>query len=122
MKAAKNLAEQLVQNSRDRILLITFQEQAVKVVVPFTRNRLQIRQCLETIKPGGLTPLAAGLRKAAEHVRSHCRRPGLLLLITDGIPTLGEKQADPLRDALKRPSIFGRQPAFICVVWTPTKS
>ncbi len=117
MKVAKNLAEQLVQNSRDRISVITFQEQAVKVVVPFTRNRLQIRQCLETIKPGGLTPLAAGLRKAAEHVCSHCRRPGLLLLITDGIPTLGEKQADPLRDALEAALDFRETTRFhLCCV------
>lgn len=100
IKAAKNLAEHLVQNSRDRISVITFQEQAVNVVVPFTRNRLLIRRCLDTIKPGGLTPLAAGLRKATDHIRAQCRRPGLLLLVTDGIPTLGEKEVDPLQDAL----------------------
>lgn len=117
MKAAKNLAEHLVQNSRDRISVITFQEQAVSVVVPFTRNRLLIRQSLETIKPGGLTPLAAGLRKAAEHVRAQCRRPGLLLLVTDGIPTLGDKQADPLRDALAAAQDFHEQTKFhLCCV------
>ncbi len=117
MKAAKNLAEHLVQNSRDRISVITFQEQAVNVVVPFTRNRLIVRQSLDTIKPGGLTPLAAGLRKAAEHVRSQCRRPGLLLLVTDGIPTLGDKQADPLRDALAAAQDFREQTQFhLCCV------
>lgn len=117
MKAAKNLAEHLVQNSRDRISVITFQEQAVTVVVPFTRNRLIVRQSLDTIKPGGLTPLAAGLRKAAEHVSAQCRRPGLLLLVTDGIPTLGDKQADPLRDALVAAQDFREQTQFhLCCV------
>lgn len=117
MKAAKNLAEHLVQNNRDRISVITFQEQAVNVVVPFTRNRLLIRQSLDTIKPGGLTPLAAGLRKAAEHVRGQCRGPGLLLLVTDGIPTLGDKGADPLRDALAAAQDLREQTKFhLCCI------
>ncbi len=117
MKAAKNLAEHLVQNSRDRISVITFQEQAVNVVVPFTRNRLLIRRSLDTIKPGGLTPLAAGLRKATDHIRSQCRRPGLLLLITDGIPTLGEKEVDPLQDALIAARDFRAQTGFhLCCI------
>lgn len=117
MKAAKNLAEHLVQNNRDRISVITFQEQGVNVVVPFTRNRLLIRQSLDTIKPGGLTPLAAGLRKAAEHVQSHCRSQGLLLLVTDGIPTLGDKSSDPLQDALAAAQDFREQTQFhLCCV------
>lgn len=116
MKAAKSLAGYLVQNSRDRISVITFQEQAVEVVVPFTRNHLQIKQCLDTIQPGGLTPLAAGLRQAAEHV-CQCRRSGLLLLITDGIPTLGQNQADPLRDALEAALDFKEKTNFrLCCI------
>ncbi len=124
MKAAKNLAEHLVQSSRDRISVITFQEQAINVVTPFTRNRLLIRQSIDTIKPGGLTPLAAGLRKAAEHVSAHCRRPGLLLLVTDGIPTLGDKQSDPLHDALQAAQAFREQTQFhlCCVGLQPNHS
>ncbi|NLW16752.1 MAG: VWA domain-containing protein [Firmicutes bacterium] len=124
MTAAKNLAEHLVQNSRDRISVITFQEQAVNVVVPFTRNRLLIKQSLATIKPGGLTPLAAGLRKATDHVRSQCRRPGLLILVTDGIPTLGEKAVDPLQDALIAARDFRNQTSFhlCCIGLQPNHS
>lgn len=100
MKAAKNLAEHLVVNSRDRISVVSFQENSVQLVIPFTRNRLEIRQSLENIKPGGLTPLAAGLRRATSYIEQVNSRSGLLLLITDGIPTLGERMGDPLRDAL----------------------
>lgn len=100
MKAAKNLAEHLVINSRDRISVVSFQENSVELVIPFTRNRLEIRQSLENIKPGGLTPLAAGLRRATSYIEQVNTRSGLLLLITDGIPTMGERLGDPLRDAL----------------------
>ncbi len=100
MKAARNLAEHLVQNSRDRIAVVSFQEKAVQLVTPFTRNRLEVKQSLEQIQPGGLTPLAAGLRRATSYLEQTNARSGLLLLVTDGIPTLGDKLGDPLRDAL----------------------
>lgn len=100
MKAARNLAEHLVQNSRDRIAVVSFQEKSVQLVTPFTRNRLEVKQSLEQIQPGGLTPLAAGLRHATSFLEQTNARSGLLLLVTDGIPTLGDKLGDPLRDAL----------------------
>ncbi len=124
IKAAKGLAEHLVSNSRDRISVITFQEQAVSVVVPFTRNHLQIKASLDTINPGGLTPLAAGLRKAASHINTSGSREGLLLLITDGIPTLGEQCTDPLRDALEAALDFHEQTRFhlSCIGLQPNRS
>lgn len=100
MKAARNLAEHLVQNSRDRIAVVSFQEKSVQLVTPFTRNRLEVKQSLEQIQPGGLTPLAAGLRRAISYLEQVNARSGLLLLVTDGIPTLGDRLGDPLRDAL----------------------
>lgn len=112
MKAAKNLAEHLAQNSQDRISVITFQEQSVDVVVPFTRNRLLIRKGLAAIKPGGLTPLAAGLRQATDYVQANSQRPGLLLLVTDGVPTLGEQHLDPLHDALAAAQYFKERTSF----------
>lgn len=124
IKAAKNLAEHLVINSRDRIAVITFQEDAVEVVVPFTRNHLLIRQSLQTIKPGGLTPLAKGLRVASELIQTRGQRQGLLLLITDGIPTLGENSPDPLRDSLDAALDFRQQTRFrlCCIGLQPNRS
>lgn len=124
IKAAKGLAEHLVSNSRDRISVITFQEQAVSVVVPFTRNHLEIKESLQTINPGGLTPLAAGLRKATSHVNASGSREGLLLLITDGIPTLGEQCTDPLHDALEAALDFREKTRFhlSCIGLQPNRS
>ncbi|MGI6357430.1 MAG: vWA domain-containing protein [Bacillota bacterium] len=117
MKAAKNLAEHLVQNSRDRIAVVSFQEDSVQLVTPFTRNRLEIRHSLEQLQPGGLTPLAAGLRKAISYVKEAGSRSGLLLLITDGIPTLGERLGDPLRDALDAAQELRQQTDFhLCCI------
>jgi magnesium chelatase subunit D len=117
MKAAKNLAEHLVVNSRDRIAVVSFQEHSVQLVTPFTRNRLELRQSLEEIKPGGLTPLAAGIRQAASYIEQTNSRSGLLLLITDGIPTLGDRMGDPLRDSLEAAADLHRRTDFrLCCV------
>ncbi len=117
MKAAKHLAEHLVQNSRDRIAVVSFQEDAVQLVTPFTRNRLEIRRSLGQIQPGGLTPLAAGLRKACDYLQRAGARSGLLLLVTDGIPTLAERSGDPLRDALDAARELRQQTDFhLCCI------
>lgn len=117
MKAAKNLAEHLVVNSRDRIAVVSFQENAVQLVTQLTRNRLAIRQSLENLKPGGLTPLAAGLRRATGYIQQTKLPMGLLLLITDGIPTLGERLGDPLRDALEAAAELRQQTGWrLCCV------
>ena len=98
--AAKHLARHLVLSTRDRVSLVAFQERSVCVQAPFTRDYGQIEAGLARIQPMGLTPLALGLTQGLELVRdARVRRP-LLLLITDGIPTVPSITLDPLADAL----------------------
>ena len=100
MRAAKTLARHLLATTRDRVAVIVFQERQVRVSVPFTRNDLRVEQGLATIRPYGLTPLATGLAAAREYLRSARPRNPLLLLITDGIPTVPHDGTNPLDDAL----------------------
>jgi len=120
--AAKHLARHLLVSTRDRIACIAFQEREVKVYVPFTRDWTQVEEGLARMQPLGLTPLAHGLIQSMELIRaSRVRRP-LLLLITDGIPTVPKWTIDPLADALEaaRQVGLGRIP-FGCIGLQPSR-
>jgi magnesium chelatase subunit D len=73
---------------RDKVGLITFRDQGAELVLPPTGSVSTAAHRLETLATGGRTPLAAGVAKAAQVVRTELlrdplRRP-LIVLITDG--------------------------------------
>jgi Mg-chelatase subunit ChlD len=120
--AAKHLARHLLVSTRDRVSVIAFQERDVKVYSPFTRDWGQLEEGLSRIQPMGLTPLAHGLTQSLELIRESRVRRTLLLLITDGIPTVSKWTIDPLADALEaaRQVGTGRIP-FGCIGLQPSR-
>lgn len=73
---------------RDKVGLITFRGAAAELVLPPTGSVSAAARRLETLATGGRTPLAAGLAKAAQVIRTEAlrdsvRRP-LVIVITDG--------------------------------------
>ncbi len=120
--AAKHLARHLLVSTRDRVAIIAFQERDVRVHVPFTRDWAQLEEGLSHIQPMGLTPLAHGLTRSLELIReSRVRRP-LLLLITDGIPTVPKWSIDPLADALEAArQVGGARIPFGCIGLQPSR-
>jgi len=120
--AAKHLARHLLVSTRDRIAVIAFQERDVRVYVPFTRDYGTVEEGLSRIQPLGLTPLAHGLSRSMELINSSRVRRPLLLLITDGIPTVPKWSADPLADAIEaaRQLRAGRIP-FGCIGLQPSR-
>lgn len=120
--AAKHLARHLLVTTRDRVAVIAFQERDVKVYVPFTRDWSQVEQGLARIQPMGLTPLAEGLTHSLDLIReARVRRP-LLLLITDGIPTVPKWTIDPLTDALEAARQVGKgRIPFGCIGLQPSR-
>ncbi len=73
---------------RDKVGLITFRDQGAELVLPPTGSVSHAARRLEDLATGGRTPLAAGVAKAAQVVRTELlrdplRRP-LIVLITDG--------------------------------------
>lgn len=120
--AAKHLARHLLVSTKDRIAVIAFQERDVRVYVPFTRDYGMVEEGLSRIQPMGLTPLAHGLTQSMELIRSSRVRRPLLLLITDGIPTVPKWSVDPLADALEaaRHVKAGRIP-FGCIGLQPSR-
>ncbi|HEY0169356.1 MAG TPA: VWA domain-containing protein [Jatrophihabitans sp.] len=73
---------------RDKVGLITFRDKGAELVLPPTGSVSHAARRLEDLSTGGRTPLAAGVAKAAQVVRTELlrdplRRP-LIVLITDG--------------------------------------
>lgn len=73
---------------RDRVGLIVFRGREARLVAPPSRNHSAVLSALETIEPGGTTPLAEGIRVARETALRELRRnPDLrpiVALVTDG--------------------------------------
>ncbi|BDG59276.1 VWA domain-containing protein [Caldinitratiruptor microaerophilus] len=122
IRAAKHLVRHLLAITRDRIAVVAFQEREVRVQVPFTRDWARVEAALARLQPMGLTPLAHGLVASLELIqRSRVRRP-LLLLVTDGIPTVPRWSIDPLADGLEAARQVARSRVpFGCVGLMPSR-
>jgi len=120
--AAKHLARHLLLSTRDRVAVIAFQERDVRVYVPFTRDWGLLEAGLTRIQPMGLTPLAHGLMQSMELIRSARVRHPLLLLISDGIPTVPKWSIDPLADALEAArQVRAARVPFGCIGLQPSR-
>lgn len=122
IQAAKQLVRHLRVTTQDRLAVISFHEREVRVHVPFTRDWAAVEAGLGAIQPMGLTPLAHGLAEALALItRSRARRP-LLLLITDGIPTVAKWGLDPLADGLKAARALAKAAVpFGCIGLQPAR-
>lgn len=115
-QAACFLAEHLLLTGKEKVAVVTFQEQSSRVVVPFTRNQKLLSKSLATIFPAGLTPLASGLVAAIDLINSTRLRNPLLVLITDGIPNIPLWTLDAKADALTAAAkLEGTKTRFICI-------
>lgn len=98
--AAKFLVRHLLLSTPDKIGVITFQDSKAAVDVPFTRDFQQIEESLRNITVTGATPLALGLKICLNYLRSVKTNNPLIILLTDGVPTLADMSRDPIADAL----------------------
>lgn len=120
IKAAKFLARHLFLASNDRISVVTFQEDKAIIQVPLTRNYQLAEECLSRINSIGSTPLALGLNQTLSYLQEARAVNPLIVLITDGVPTLPDKTRDPLADALTAAAkIKDSGYAFTCIGLKP---
>ncbi len=101
IRAAKELARQLCRRTRDRIAVLTFSDRSAEVRVPLTGQLGRVMEGIQAIHPAGLTPLAEGLVTAVEYLAAQRARYPLILVVTDGIPTVPKWTLNPLEDALR---------------------
>ena len=88
---------------RDKVGMITFRGSAARVLLPPTSSVEAAAARLAELPTGGRTPLAAGLLRAhevlrTERLRDPDRRP-LLVVVTDGRATARSGDPDPVRAA-----------------------
>lgn len=122
MRAAKTLARHLLLTSRDRVAVMAFQERGAALAVPLTRNYAAAERGLARIVPAGLTPLGAGLAAARGYLRRSHARNALLLLVTDGIPTVAGLGGSPLEEALQEAErLRGSGVALCCIGLEPNE-
>ena len=96
MSAVKGAALSLLTDAyqrRDKVSLVSFRGEGAQILLPPTSGVELATSRLGELPTGGRTPLAAGLKRAAEllereRLREKERRP-LLILLTDGRATAG---------------------------------
>lgn len=109
MSAALGTALTLAQQSylnRDQVSLVTFRDQAARVVIPPTGSVTLVRRKLGKLAIGGATPLADGLLTALQVIRqAQGKQSGLeplLVLLSDGEATAPRAPGgDPTREAME---------------------
>jgi len=122
LRAARFLAAHLLLSTRDRVAVIVFQERDSQLWVPFTRDFEGAQAALARIQPLGLTPLAHGLIGARDYMLQARVRNPLLVLITDGIPTIPKWTIDPMADALEAARRVGQtRIQFACIGLEPNR-
>ncbi|MGH3734441.1 MAG: putative cobaltochelatase [Micromonosporaceae bacterium] len=105
MRAVKGAVLSLLLDAyqrRDKVGVITFRGTDAELTLPPTSSVEAGAARLRELRTGGKTPLAAGLLRAADVLRTERlrdpRRRALLVLVTDGRATAGRR--DPLAEAL----------------------
>ncbi len=122
IQAAKHLARYMFLTCRDRVSVLTFQDRNVTPHVIRARSHRALEQGLSTVRPAGLTPLAAGIVEAVRLLGPGRHTPAMLVLLTDGIPTMNQWTGDPARDALTAAEqIAENNIPFTCIGLAPNK-
>ncbi|MGI6130265.1 MAG: vWA domain-containing protein [Bacillota bacterium] len=122
IQAAKHLARYMFLTCRDRVSVLTFQDRNVTPHVIRARSHRALEHGLSGVRPAGLTPLAAGIVEAVRLLGVRHNAPAMLVLLTDGIPTMNQWTGDPARDALTAAEhIAQNNIPFTCIGLAPNK-
>lgn len=123
IQAAKYMARHLFLTGRDRVSVLTFQENQVTRCVEWASTAKALEMGLAKINPAGLTPLAEGITEALDLIKRTGRRTPLLVLLTDGIPTMHKWTSDPSKDALTAAAEIARMKVpFCCIGLAPNRT
>ncbi|MGE5403590.1 MAG: vWA domain-containing protein, partial [Candidatus Saccharibacteria bacterium] len=99
-QAAFFLAQHLLITGRDKVAVVTFMDKDGRVIVPFTKNQRMLSRGLAGITPQGMTPMADGIVKAIDLIKSVRLDNPTLVLITDGMPNVPLWTFDAEKDGL----------------------
>ncbi|NLE43738.1 MAG: VWA domain-containing protein [Chloroflexi bacterium] len=113
MQATKGAVMSLLMDAyqrRDRVGLIVFQKNDVRVVLPPTNSVELARRALNDLPVGGKTPLSAGLHRSYEvitqELRLHPDLMPLMVLLTDGAGNVSLTNLPPQEEAYRIADLF----------------
>ena len=122
LRAAQFLATQLLLSTRDRVAVVVFQERDSFLWLPFTRDYSRAENSLKRVQALGLTPLAHGLDTSLNYLMRNRVSNPLMVLITDGIPTVPKWSVDPMRDAREAArAVAANRVQFACIGLEPNR-
>lgn len=122
LRSAKFFAKHILLNAKKRVAVLAFQDKEVKLFVPYTKNFTSLESGVSSIVSSGLTPLALAIEKGFEYMTAKKLKNPLMILITDGIPTVPLWTNDPLKDAIKAAEKISRRKIdFFCIGLQPNK-
>ncbi|ADL08122.1 vWA domain-containing protein [Thermosediminibacter oceani] len=116
LRSAKILAKHIVLKSNRRVSVLAFKERNVSLHVPFTKNFSTIDAGVSSITSSGLTPLALALDQGLSYMCSRHMKNPLIMLITDGIPTVPMWSTDPVKDAITAAEKIGKKKIDFCCI------
>jgi magnesium chelatase subunit D len=123
LRAARMLAQHLVLATRGKVAVIAFQEDEVLVPPMFTSSLAKIQAQLLALKATGLTPMAKALAETHTFLMQRRVQKPLVVLITDGIPTVPLKGNDASSDALEQAEkLKGLLSQFVCIGLNPNQT
>ncbi|MGE5416390.1 MAG: vWA domain-containing protein [Acidobacteriota bacterium] len=115
-QAAFFLAQHLLITGRDKVAVVTFMDKDGRVIVPFTKNQRMLSRGLAGITPQGMTPMADGIVKAIDLIKSVRLDNPTMVLITDGMPNVPLWTFDAEKDALDAAQrIADNKINFLCI-------
>ncbi|MBI4897189.1 MAG: VWA domain-containing protein [Actinobacteria bacterium] len=111
------------RRKRDRVGLIVFRGREARLVAPPTRNHAVALGAIESLEPGGTTPLAEGIRVAHQTALRELRRnPELrpvVVLITDGYANIS-RRGDAIGEARQAARALQRDKISLIVIGEST--
>lgn len=101
----KGILNQLIDDTaryNDRISIIGFKGRDAEVIVPTTRRAISFKEYVDSIRVGGTTPLASGIKKGFEVLKKEKLKREyvpIMIILTDGMPNIGIDEG-PTQDAI----------------------
>ncbi|MBZ9570231.1 VWA domain-containing protein [Methanobrevibacter sp. TMH8] len=85
-----------INRNRDKLSVIGFKGKDSEIIIPNTKRPNSFLDKLDKITVGGTTPMASGLEKALEILKTEKRKGEfipMLILLSDGMPNVGLKDS-----------------------------
>ncbi|MFB2623993.1 VWA domain-containing protein [Methanothermobacter marburgensis] len=102
----KGLIERFIEDAqrhKDRISVVGFRGRDAKVIIPSTARASSFRDTVDSIRVGGTTPMAQGIKRGLEILREekrHSEYVPFMVILSDGMPNVGVER-NPKREAIE---------------------